>query len=246
MKTLTLNDLKRFLEKTADCDSRIWNSLVNCNLPKNRKGDIPLLIKAMSKNVIPQEYTRTYFNEIKRQEEEIREKGFKPLFLILSGDIGNYKTLMGVKYLAIKTVTEKLYPLFLTNDELLGLYNGSLELQQFTDDITYAVETKITPSRTHYEFWERIPFTAITKFYDIIMIDDLEEDAVPALEKLILQAYDTETFIIVTTNIAPPSKFIGTEDSPGLLSEKAISRLLECGIAVHVVGTDKRRGGRDE
>jgi hypothetical protein len=234
----SLEELRKYLESAAGCDSRTWRTLVSCNLPKNRKGYIPLLDKAMSKGIIPQDYAKAYFSEIKRQEEEIKSKGFTPLYIAFCGDIGNYKTLMAVRLFTIKTVTEKLCPLFLTNDELLALSEGSLEIHRYTDEITFAVETELKPAKTFDDYIERVPFTAITKFYDIILVDDLEENAVPAFEKLVIQAYDTESYVITTTNIAPPRKLLE------LLSKKARSRLLECGIAIHVTGTDKRGGAR--
>ncbi|WP_456437215.1 hypothetical protein [Desulfurobacterium sp.] len=227
--------LRKHLEM-AGCTSKTWKCLINCNLPK-KKGYVPLLEKAMSKNIIPLAVASEYFSQIKQQEEEIRARGFSPLYLAFCGDVGNYKTLMAVRYMVIKAVQEDLICLFLTNDELVGLLNGSLEIHYYVDDITFAVETQIKPARSQDGYSERLPFTSIMRFYDIVLIDDLEENGITAFEKLILQAYDAEGFLITTTNIAPPSRLLS------LLSEKARSRLLERGIAVHVTGIDKRTGG---
>lgn len=236
-EALRMEKLYRYLE-TAGCNYKTWRTLTGCNLPKNRKGYIPLLDRAMSKGIIPHEYAKAYFSEIKRQEEEIKNNGFKPLYIAFCGDVGNYKTLMAVRYFTVKVVTEELCPLFLTSDELKAVGEGKLEVIKYTDEVTFAVETELKPVGFPIDYGEKVPFTALAKSYEIILVDDLEEDAVPVFEKLLLQAYDTESVVITTTNIAPPSKLLN------LLSEKARSRLLERGIALHVVGTDKRGGAR--
>jgi len=236
MGTGTLEQLRKYLEKAAGCDSRTWRNLLGCNLPK-RRGMVPLLERALATDIIPQEFAKGYFAEIKREEEKLLASGFPPLYIIFSGDVGNYKTLMAVRLLAIKTVTERLTPLFLTSDELLALYRGELHLCMFVDDVTFSVETELRPP-SYDNAQERVPFTEITKQYDLILIDDLEEEAVEAFEKLVNQAYNTETLLIVTTNIAPPKRLLE------LVSQKSRSRLAERGIPIYVQGTDKRGGAR--
>ena len=228
---MALEQLQKHLE-AAGCNPRTWKNLLGCNLPH------PLLDKALRKDIIPQNYARAYFGKIKENEQALENKGFKPIYLIFSGDIGNYKTLMAVRFMVIKTINLNAVPLFLTNDELVELYERRLELHQYIDDITYATTTELKARGVRDGYTEIVPFTAICRYYKVILVDDLEESGLPALERLILHAYNHESYLIVTTNISPPQKL--TE----LLDKKAVSRLRECGTVLHVQGADKRGGER--
>ena len=226
---MALEQLQKHLE-AAGCTHKTWKNLLGCNLP------IPLLDKALRKDIIPHNYAKAYFGAIKENEQALENKGFKPIYLIFSGDIGNYKTLMAVRFMVIKTINLNAVPLFLTNDELVELYEGRLELHQYIDDITYATTTELKARGVRDGYTEIVPFTALCRHYKVILVDDLEENGLPALERLILQAYNYESYLIVTTNISPPQKL--TE----LLDQKAVSRLRECGTVLHVQGADKRGG----
>jgi len=228
---MALEQLQKHLE-AAGCTQKTWKNLLGCNLP------IPLLDKALRKDIIPQNYAKAYFGAIKENEQVLENKGFKPIYLIFSGDIGNYKTLMAVRFMVIKTINLNAVPLFLTNDELVELYEGRLELHQYVDDITFATTTELKARGVRDGYTEIVPFTAICRYYKVILVDDLEESGLPALERLILHAYNHESYLIVTTNISPPQKL--TE----LLDKKAVSRLRECGTVLHVQGADKRGGER--
>jgi len=223
-----LEVLRKLLEKKAGCDPRTWRILTNCNLP------LPLLMKALNRSIIPKDFAKKYFSSIKEQEKKLKEKSLEPLYYIVVGAVGNYKTLMLTRLFAIKTIELKSPVLFLTSDELQGLYAKELELHTSIDDITYALEVEIKVRGIRTDYTQIVPFTSIPKTFSLVFIDDVEENAIPALAKIDHYAYENETKIFITSNI-PLSELLST------LPKKVISRVTERGVFVEVSGKDRRK-----
>jgi len=224
-----MDKLRKYMGKVFGCDMRTWKNLLNCNVPSS------LLLRACRKDIIPREYAKRYFDEIKRIEREIEGKGLSPMYLFLCGDVGNYKTLMGIRYMVLKTISKNVVPLFLNNDELVGLWRGTLQLYRYVSDITFDVTSEIRVTGAYEDAGVVVPFTSICKEYGVILVDDLEESGIEALERLILRAYDFESYLIVTTNISPPDALME------FFPSKVVSRVMESGIIIYVRGEDKRK-----
>ena len=179
--------------------------LKNSNLP-------PTLLLAAFKNIPP-----GLFGKVLHKIGEQKKDFDRLLFYGFIGKPGRGKTLCGVRlYSYLLFSGEKRKPLFMTSFDLEDFARGRIQLHRFAtanfDTISW-FENRGTEAVSE----EIIPFSQLTRRYDLILVDDVSEETVSHFEKLILQAYTTDTVVIFTSNI----------DLLELVSPRAKSRLIE-------------------
>ena len=181
------------------------------NLPEN-------LLLAAFKN-IPQELYKEVMSQVKVKRAALE----RPLFYFFYGKPGRGKTLTAIKYyvhLLAAGIRRK--PLFLTAMELEDYYRGRIELRRFQlSDIELSSWFTAKGAQDESEI---VPFSQLCRCYDLILVDDVTANESEALDKLILQAYTTDTYLVLTTN---------EETITETLSPRVVSRFFECSVTVN-------------
>jgi len=181
------------------------------NLPEN-------LLLAAFKN-IPQELYREVMAQVKTKRAALE----RPLSYFFYGKPGRGKTLTAVEYYVhLFAAGIKRKPLVLTAMELEDYYRGRIELHRF--QLSDVELSSWFTARGVQDESEVVPFSQLCRRYDLILVDDVTENEAEALDRLILQAYNTDTYLILTTN---------EETLAEILSPRAVSRLFECSVSVN-------------
>ena len=190
-----------------------WNELKSCNLPYRQ------LFYALQKDAIPRKSAKLFAKSMKGEKQ----------FLILSGDIGTGKTTIGIRYL-IRLLTNGVRPvIYLMSGQLREIYEKVAFVFAYEHDVL-GYRSKVSCYRTS-EDCLKISFPDLCMFYQAIMVDDLKGTETPILSELIEMAYQTGTYLIVTTNL---TRLEG-------LSDMAKSRFEQFGKALLFEGDDTRR-----
>ncbi len=183
----------------------------NSNLPEN-------LILASFKNM-PQDLYRKVMGQVKNKRASMD----RPLFYLFYGKPGRGKTLSAVKYYVhLLAAGIRRRPLFLTAMELDEYYKGRIELRRF--QLSEIELSSWFVGRGSQDQSEIVPFSQLCRWYDLILVDDATANESEAIDKLILQAYTTDSYLIFTTN---------EESFAEILSPRAVSRFFECLVAVN-------------
>ena len=194
-----------------------WEELKACNLPLRQ------LYYALQKNTIPPENARLFYQNL---------KGKRFQFLLLYGDIGTGKTTLGIRYL-IKLLSEGNRPvLYLMSQQLREVYHRIAYVLSYEHEFL-GYRSKV--SATLEEGYKKISFSDICNYYQVVMIDDLKDTEIPALSELIETAYQTGTYLIITTNLPSLKE----------LSDIAKSRFQEMGKSLFLQGEDLRKLKRE-
>ncbi len=194
-----------------------WEELKKCNLPLRQ------LYYALREDTIPFENAELFYRTIKTLK---KSKGFQ--FLLLYGDVGTGKTILGIRYL-IELLSEGNRPvLYLMSLQLREVYRGTAYVFYHRDK-SYGFMSKV--SATCREPYGKLSFSELCSCYRVIMIDSLKETEIPAFSELVEIAYQTGTHLIVTTNLYSLKE----------LSTAAKSRLDEMGQSLCLRGEDLRK-----
>jgi len=183
-----------------------------------RNSNLPPKLLAAAFTELPNESYKEFINKLKLKSSSYE----RIVYLGLIGKPGRGKTLAAVKYYVhLLAANKRRSPLFLTAYDLFEYYKGRIELHRFAVsevEISSWFEAKGSSPDTE----EIIPFSQLTRKYDLILVDDLVEEAYEAFEKLCHLAYTTDTLVIFTTN----------EDPVEALSPRIQSRFFESALMI--------------
>ncbi len=183
-----------------------------------RNSNLPPKLLVSSFTVLPHSTYKDFIAKLKLKSSSYD----RVVYVGLVGKPGRGKTLAAVKYYThLLAAGKRSRPLFLTAYELLDYYKGRIELHRFAVsevEISSWFEARGSSADTE----EVVPFSQLTRKYDLILVDDLVEEAYEAFEKLCHLAYTTDTLVIFTTN----------EDPVEALSPRIQSRFFEAALMI--------------
>ncbi|OMH39943.1 hypothetical protein [Desulfurobacterium indicum] len=179
-----------------------------------RNFNTPISVILASFEKLPKTFWNLVLDLITEKEKNLSN----PLFYCFTGKPGRGKTLSAVRFMFTKLLSkideepEYKAPLFMTSFELEDYALGKIELHR-----SYYGNEAWFEARNFSDKDDVIPFSQLTKNFDIILIDDVTEETTSHLEKVILNAYLTNTIVVFTTNV----------DVMEFFSPRTNSRLLE-------------------
>ena len=196
-----------------------WEEFKHCGIPYHQ------LYVAINKEIptIPIELAKKYAEKISSKPHNV---------LILLGEIGTGKTVLGIRYMVKCLADGFTPPIYIPNYILEGILSGQLKIvRNYHEILGYSTEFTSVHNKTAGEV---ISLEELGHKYRFIMIDDIREDTFWVVNSLIEQVYQSGAKLVITTNLSP-------EKFKENLDDRAKSRLEVLGHALQLVGDDLRK-----